>query len=154
MSITIQEATRQMLDRLFLIEKQSFKEEAFSKSQLAYLLEDFAGISLVAFLNGEIAGFVMGRLESSTEEVAGHVLTIEVLPSFRRRGIATLLMLEIESRFRKSGAADSKLEVREENVAARGLYRKLGYVEVAFLRSYYGSAHGLYLRKALGETDQ
>jgi len=151
MSVRVYDATTQMLGRLFEIEKQSFKEEAFSKPQVAYLLEDLASISLVARVDEGITGFVIGRLELSTEGVAGHVMTIEVVPDFRRRGIATLLMLEIESRFRKRGAVESKLEVREENAAARGLYRKLEYVETASLIGYYGLTHGLYLCKALGK---
>jgi [ribosomal protein S18]-alanine N-acetyltransferase len=149
MSIIVENATIQMLDTLFNIEKQSFKEEAFSKLQLEYVLEDPAGISLVARLDGKLAGFVMGRFELDRWGLAGHVMTIDVLPIFRRRGVAVRLMLEIESRFRASGAQESRLEVRQGNAAARGLYQKLGYVEVTVLRGYYRGAHGLYLCKRL-----
>ena len=153
MSITVENATIQMLDKLFEIEKESFKEEAFSKLQLEYLLEDSAAVCLVARVDGEITGFVMGRLELDREKLAGHVITIDVLPSLRRRGVAMQLMLEAESQFRQSGAQESRLEVRQGNAAATELYRKLGYVEIAFLRGYYGLAHGLYLSKALGAND-
>jgi [ribosomal protein S18]-alanine N-acetyltransferase len=149
MSIIVENATIQMLDRLFEIEKQSFKEEAFSKLQLEHVLEDSAGISLVAWLDGELAGFIMGRLELDRGGLAGNVMTIDVLPIFRRRGVAMRLMLEVEFRFRVSRARESRLEVRQGNAAARGLYRKLGYVEVAVLRGYYRGAHGLYLCKRL-----
>jgi [ribosomal protein S18]-alanine N-acetyltransferase len=153
MSIIVENATVQMLDRLFEIEKQSFKKEAFSKLQLEHVLEDSAGISLVARLDGELAGFIMGRLELGRGGLAGHVMTIDVLPIFRRRGVAMRLMLEVESRFRVSRAQESRLEVRQGNAAARGLYRKLGYVEVVVLRGYYRGAHGLYLCKRLEKID-
>ena len=41
------------------------------------------------------------------------------------------------------------LEVREENTAALNLYSKLGYKTIGRLEKYYGTAHGLYLRKIL-----
>jgi [ribosomal protein S18]-alanine N-acetyltransferase len=154
MSITVEDATIQMLGKLHEIEKQSFKEEAFSKLQLATLLEDPGGVSLVARVGGEIAGFVMGRIELTRFGVEGHVMTIDVAPDFRRQGVAMKLMLEVESRFKRGGASESRLEVREGNVAACELYRKLGYMEVAFLRGYYGGANGLYLCKLIGKVNQ
>jgi ribosomal protein S18 acetylase RimI-like enzyme len=41
--------------------------------------------------------------------------------------------------------------VREDNIAALGLYRKLGYEKIAKLKSYYGKANGIYLRKSLAK---
>jgi ribosomal protein S18 acetylase RimI-like enzyme len=46
-------------------------------------------------------------------------------------------------------AVECRLEVREDNVAAINLYKKQGYQTIGRLRNYYGSAHGLYLRKNL-----
>jgi ribosomal protein S18 acetylase RimI-like enzyme len=77
------------------------------------------------------------------------VLTIEALPSYRRRGIAEKLLKELETFFKEKGAVESRLEVREDNVAAINLYLKLGYMPVAKLERYYKDAHGLYLKKKL-----
>jgi len=55
----------------------------------------------------------------------------------------------MESIFTQKGAQACLLEVREGNVAAIGLYHKLGYEEIGRLENYYGNAHGIYLKKIL-----
>jgi ribosomal protein S18 acetylase RimI-like enzyme len=57
-------------------------------------------------------------------------------------------MLETEAIFKTKGAKECRLEVRENNAAAIGLYIKLGYEKISLLERYYGEAHGFYLRKA------
>jgi ribosomal protein S18 acetylase RimI-like enzyme len=59
------------------------------------------------------------------------------------------LLKELETFFKERGAVESRLEVREDNVAAVNLYLKLGYMPVAKLERYYRDAHGLYLKKKL-----
>lgn len=147
MEIKIEGASPRHLDELYAIEQQSFKEEAFSKQQIAYLLAEYNAVSLVARVNGEIAGFVIGRIDIERKLTAGHILTIDVALIHRRSGIAQQLLREIEAIFKKKGATECRLEVREDNAAALNLYQKLGYRKVAWLERYYGEAHGLYLRK-------
>jgi len=149
MEITIETATIRMLNVLYEIEKQCFKEEAFSKQQIGYLLLDYNGISLTAKVIGEVAGFIIGRIDFVRNQPVGHVMTIDVLPACRRQGIGERLMVELEAILKQKGARECRLEVRENNVAALGLYQKLGYRKVAVLENYYGAAHGLYLRKLL-----
>ena len=149
MEIKIETATIKLLDNLCKIEKQSFQKEAFTKQQIVYLLTANNSITLVARGNDEIVGFAMGSIESNKGTSKGHVLTIEALPSYRRIGIAKRLLKELETFFKEKGAMESRLEVREDNVAAINLYLKLGYLPVAKLERYYKNAHGLYLRKNL-----
>ncbi|MGB9915616.1 MAG: ribosomal protein S18-alanine N-acetyltransferase [Candidatus Bathyarchaeales archaeon] len=150
MAIKIEDATIRLLDKLYEIEKQCFEREAFTKQQLAYLLADYNTVGLVARFNDEIAGFVMARIGIERNMMFGHILTVNVAPAYRRRGIAQRLLVEIESMLREKGVKECRLEVREDNVAALNLYRKLGYKVVGKLEKYYGVAHGLYLRKSLG----
>jgi ribosomal protein S18 acetylase RimI-like enzyme len=58
-------------------------------------------------------------------------------------------MRELEGMYRQKGIGEVLLEVREGNDAARALYGKLGYEVVSRLENYYGTAHGLYLKKML-----
>jgi ribosomal-protein-alanine N-acetyltransferase len=147
MDLKIEDASIRLLDELYEIEKQCFKEEAFSKQQIGFLLEDYNGISLVARVNGEVAGFIIGRIDLIRSQPVGHIMTIDVALLYRRKGIGQRLMLETEALFRQKGAKECRLEVREGNVDALRLYQKLGYKKVAVLDHYYGEAHGLYLRK-------
>jgi ribosomal-protein-alanine acetyltransferase len=149
MEIKIETATIKLLDKLYEIEKQSFQKEAFTKQQIAYLLTAYNSITLVARGNDEIVGFAIGSIDVNRGTPNGHVLTIEALPLYRRRGIAERLLNELEAFFKEKGAVESRLEVREDNVAAINLYLKLGYMPVAKLERYYKDAHGLYLKKNL-----
>lgn len=149
MDIEVETATIRLLDALLEIEKQCFEEEAFSKQQINYLLTDYNAISLIARADGNIAGFIIGRIDIIRRETIGHIMTIDVNPSFRRKGIAKCLMIEIEEILRQKGAQESRLEVREGNLAALSLYEKLGYRQISLLENYYGSAHGRYLKKPL-----
>jgi len=149
MEIEIETATTKLLDKLYEIEKQSFQKEAFSKQQIGYLLTDYNAIGLAARVNGEIVGFAIGRISAARGTPYGHILTIEALPSHRRKGIAEKLLKDLEALFKEKGAVESRLEVREDNVAAISLYQKLGYKRVGKLERYYEDAHGLYLKKTL-----
>ena len=149
MEPTIEDASIRHLDSLYEIEMKCFTEEAFTKQQIAHLLTDYNSIGLVAKVGGQIVGFIIGRIYVEEESLIGHILTLDILPTHRQKGIAQRLLLEIEKMFKERGVKECHLEVREDNVAAINLYLKLGYEKVRKLRRYYGSAHGLYLRKAL-----
>lgn len=149
MAITVEYTSIKLLDKLYEIEKQCFEEEAFTKHQLAYLLTDYITIGLVARVNGEIAGFAIARVDIRRNMSFGHIITVNIAPVYRRKGIAQRLLNEVETIFRKEGIKDCHLEVREDNVAALNLYQKVGYKKVGNLEKYYGEAHGLYLQKSL-----
>jgi ribosomal-protein-alanine acetyltransferase len=149
MEIRIETATINLLDRLYEIEKQSFQHEAFSKREISYLLRDYNSISLIARVDGEIVGFAIGRIEETNGAQVGHIFTIETLPSHRRKGVAQKLLTNMETVFAERGAVESRLEVREDNIAAISLYEKLGYTQTGRLERYYGKAHGLYLKKKI-----
>jgi len=149
METKIETATLQSLEKLYEIEKLAFQREAFSKQQICYLLADYNAISIVAKVEGEIIGFAIGRLEVARGTLYGHIHTLETLPSHRRRGIGERLLKELETLFREKGAVESRLEVRENNVAAIELYEKIGYKRIGRLEKYYGDAHGIYFKKSL-----
>ncbi len=149
MSITINDTTTKLLEELYEIEKQCFKQEAFSKQQIAYLLTDYNAISLIACVDDDLAGFAIARIDIKRTNSYCHILTVDVKPSHRRKGVAQKLLHEIESILKAKGIREIRLEVREDNTAASNLYQKLGYRQVGKLEKYYGDAHGLYLKKML-----
>jgi ribosomal-protein-alanine acetyltransferase len=149
MTVIVQDASVKCLERLYEIEKECFVEEAFTKKQIALLLTDYNSISLTASENEEIVGFIVGMVYPDGKAVNGHILTIDVSPSHRRKGIGQMLLQEMESIFAQKGVQACLLEVREGNVAAISLYHKLGYEEIGRLENYYGNAHGIYLKKIL-----
>jgi ribosomal-protein-alanine acetyltransferase len=149
MKITIEDASIKQLNELYKIEMECFKREAFSKQHIANLLTDYNCISLVAKTNGIIVGFIIGMIHIERNALVGHILTVDVSPSHRRRGIAQRLLQKIEEIFKEKGVKSCRLEVREDNIAALKLYQKLGYKKIGKLENYYGDANGIYLRKEL-----
>ncbi len=149
MAIVLRDITIWLLDRLCEIEEQCFEQEAFTRQQLAYLISDYNTIGLAAMLDDEIAGFAIARVSIERNITFGHILTIDVAPAYRRKGIAQTILREIESILRERDIKECHLEVRENNVAALNLYNKLGYTKIGRLEKYYGCTHGLYLKKIL-----
>jgi ribosomal-protein-alanine acetyltransferase len=149
MAIKIEYASIRLLGKLYEIEKQCFGQEAFTKQQLTYLFTAYNAIGLAARVNSDIAGFAIARLDIGRTTSFGHILTVDIAPAYRRKGIAQKLLQGIEAIFREKGIKECRLEVREDNVAALNLYQKLGYKKVGKLEKYYGKAHGLYLQKPL-----
>jgi len=154
MTLTVEDASAKSLDRLYQIEKECFVEEAFTKKQISLLLTDYNSVSLVAKEDGEIVGFIVGMIYPDGKTVNGHILTIDVSLSHRRRGVGQMLLQEMEKIFLQKRVEVSLLEVREGNVAAISLYRKLGYEEIGMLQNYYGRANGIYLRKMLPKVSK
>ena len=149
MTVSIETAATCNLNRLSEIEKECFQSEAFTKQQIASLLTDYNSISLVATEKNQIVGFIIGSICFDRSSLTGHILTIDVLPAHRRKGTGTRLISEMERLFREKSVKACRLEVREDNLPALKLYRKFRYDEISKLRNYYGSAHGIYLRKVL-----
>jgi len=149
LSVTIQRATINDLETLYQIERECFTIEAFSKEHIAYLLQNPTTLSLVAHVNGEIAGFIIGLIHRQEKTITGRVYTIDVASKHRRKGVGLKLLNELERIFVKRGVKTCYLEARADNVAALELYRKRGYVEVEKLKKYYRGIHGVRLKKKL-----
>ncbi len=149
MVVMVESATLKHLDKLYEIEKMCFKSEAFKKQHIARLLTSYNSVSLIAKVNGDVVGFIIGMVGIEREVLTGHIITMDVAPNYRRRGIGIKLLQEIEKIFMEKGVKICCLEVREDNVPALNLYRKLGYKKTGKLENYYGKAHGIALKKIL-----
>jgi ribosomal-protein-alanine N-acetyltransferase len=79
------------------------------------------------------AGFVLARVASDEAEV----LSLGVVPEFRRLGVARALMLALMRQATTREASKIFLEVGADNFAAEKLYRNLGFFEVGRRKNYY-----------------
>jgi ribosomal protein S18 acetylase RimI-like enzyme len=147
MEVKIETASIRLLDQLYAIEEQCFNEEAFSRRQIAYLLTDYKTIALVAKNNFDIAGFIIAQIDVEDNIEYGHIVTLNIPHSYRRKHVATQLLQEIQTIMRQRGITEIRLEVREDNHAAIKLYQTLNYQTQGKLEKYYGKKHGLYLKK-------
>jgi len=150
MKVKIEAAGARTVEELLRIERECFTAEAYSREHVLSLLKSPSAVSLLAEVDGNVAGFVIGLLERRQTAKIGHVVTIDVAVKYRRMGIGLMLLKKIENAFLKENVEVVYLEVRADNQAARRLYRKQGYEEAIQLDNYYSvGVHGLRLVKDL-----
>lgn len=87
--------------------------------------------ALIADLDGNPAGFLL-VLDSFPDEVTGEdqafVAYMAVEPELRGQRVGAALLARAEDEARRRGAPYISLMVTEENVPARALYERAGYV--------------------------
>ncbi|RWX72983.1 MAG: ribosomal protein S18-alanine N-acetyltransferase [Candidatus Methanosuratincola verstraetei] len=111
-------------------------------------------IFLVAQVGDKVVGYNMCRIEFGISNIKrdfakkGHVISIAVLEDYRGMGIGQRLMEEGMKNVRESGASEIYLEVRQSNLPAIQLYRKLGFRAVRVLEGYYRDGENAYLMVA------
>lgn len=66
-----------------------------------------------------------------------HLLNVAVLPDRRRAGIGRKLVQDLMARAPAEGVTRILLEVRASNVAALGLYERLGFTRFNLRAAYY-----------------
>lgn len=117
--------------------------EAYERETFRYLLSNPQTIARqIRSEESEMTAFVIGVVEP---DGTGHITTIGVAPEYRRRGLARLLMHEIERSFTARNVRTVRLEVRVGNLAAQHLYEQLGYIVVQRMERYYSNGDDGYL---------
>ncbi len=118
----------------FLFSRQAMRRFALAENALVRLVVDPASRG-----SGEVLlGFCIVHLEPSPPGLAGYVVTLDVHPEARGRGIATLLMTALEELAAQAGASAMALHVFHGNAAAISLYKRLGYRSVKTVADFYG----------------
>lgn len=82
---------------------------------------------------GGIAGFVI----TTARGAHGHIITIDVLEMYRRKGVASALLRRAEAEMRKRGVQELWLETATNNNAAIAFWKKHGYRVRGRLPNYY-----------------
>jgi ribosomal-protein-alanine N-acetyltransferase len=107
--------------------------------------------SLLVENSATVAGFVV--YISVLEE--GSIHNIAVHPLQQRQGLARMLLLEAMNSMEEQGANRCLLDVRESNIAARGLYSSMGFQSDGIRKNYYRSGdkreNALLMSRLLGE---
>lgn len=85
----------------------------------------------------EDGGAHVGHALASAAGGTGEILLVAVDPAARRRGFGRVLLETAHAWWREQGVRTAFLEVRADNVAARALYRNLGWADVGVRPRYY-----------------
>jgi ribosomal-protein-alanine N-acetyltransferase len=89
-------------------------------------------------LEGELVGYFI--LMAAAGEA--HLLNLSIAARHQRSGHGRALLREAADLARRRGAAGLFLEVRPSNLAAKGLYTRFGFRQVALRKGYYPAHAG------------
>jgi len=139
------------LNELYQLDMRCFLDgEAYERETFRFLLNNPKAIARqIRSDYDEMAAFGIGVIEESG---IGHVTTVAVAPEYRRRGLARLILHEIERSFAARSVATIRLEVRTNNQAAQQLYEQVGYVIIQRMNRYYSNGDDGYLMVKSLET--
>ena len=141
----IEQASWRDLLALSALEKVCFGHDAWPLIELMGVLAFPGVVRLRAVGDGKLVGFIAG--DSRRKDNTGWILTLGVLPDWRRKGIAKALLGKCEEQLHMP---QMKLSVRRSNAPAIQLYENLGYKQVDIWSKYYqGGEDGIVLEKKM-----
>jgi ribosomal-protein-alanine N-acetyltransferase len=147
MNATLRQYESADLPALYEIDKACYETGiAYSRHELRWYLEQEGVDCVVAEFGGQVIGFIL----SHRDRAHSHIITIDVLEAWRRKGTGTALLEEIERRLAASGARVVELETATTNKAGVAFWQKHGYRTVGLLKGYYlGRLDAYSMRKTL-----
>lgn len=147
----IRKAEKKDFEQVYEIEQSCFKDP-YPRKHLEYeFYENPINMILVAEDNNKIVGFNNFLITFNSASI----VQVAVIPSYRKQGIATKLLSEMENSFPKDKddvVEFVTLEVRKSNEAAISLYKKNGYEVIVDKKHYYADGEdALYMVKRIDE---
>ena len=116
------------------------KTIAYGRGELKSYLRSEGSRCIVAEMAGTVAGFI---LTERAAEIA-HIITLDVLESFRRQSVGSSLLEAAEQDAASLGVTLMYLETATMNKAAIALWKRHGYREAATIENYYGRGQNAF----------
>ena len=132
MSVNLSLMTKEDLDQVLEISSLSLKE-SWNLDSFSNELSNPLAKYLIAKINDKIVGFV--GVWTIIDE--GHITNMAVHPEFREKGVGSILLTSLIEHSKDWGCTSLTLEVRSSNNAAKGLYKKFGFLEEGVRKKYY-----------------
>ncbi|MEF3403343.1 ribosomal protein S18-alanine N-acetyltransferase [Agromyces sp. CCNWLW203] len=155
MSVFMRRAKVADLDRIMVLERETFEADAWPEDAMRRELESPHAFYLIAIddeaddeSDGEAAGLLgYAGLLAPKGGGQGDIQTIAVAPAIRGIGLGRGLMHALITEARRRHVAEIFLEVRADNPIARALYESLGFEEIGLRRRYYrGGVDAVHMR--------
>ena len=120
---------------LLALEELAFTTDRISRKSFRRLLASPAAATLVAEIDGKLAGYVLVLFRPAAG--MARLYSIAVAPDFAGRRVGQMLVEAAEHAALARGAGRLRLEVHAANARATALYRRLGYKEFGRHTRYY-----------------
>jgi len=126
-------------------------EQVWTEEEFRLLLQGPGVEALVVCEKDQPIGFILSRRAAGEAEI----LSICVLPQYRKRGVGQRLLEKFRTSLDPSDVTELFLEVREHNRAAIALYERNGFHVVGRRKKYYGAPgrekqDALVMKKTIG----
>lgn len=127
------------LESLYLIDRACYEPRvAYSRTELRQYLRFPGAYCLLAEASREKAEpVIIGFCITAHKAPGGHIITIDVLPEYRRHGIGSMLLTEAEDHLAAAGVRQIGLETAIDNSAAIAFWQKRGYRKSGVRKNYY-----------------
>jgi ribosomal protein S18 acetylase RimI-like enzyme len=121
-------------DTLIEIDRRCYEPGiAYSKRDMRAYLQFPGAECILAGTPREIAGFCI----SARQRTRGYIITIDVLEKYRKSGVGSALLREVERRLAANGVREVRLETATDNESAIAFWNKHGYRTLGVEKGYY-----------------
>jgi ribosomal-protein-alanine N-acetyltransferase len=132
--LTLRTYTPEDFETLYEIDQACYEPAiAYSKREFRNYLRFPGAECVIAEEKSKVAGFCL----TAHQQARGYIITIDVLEKFRRRGVGTALLVEVERRLAGRGVKQMGLETATDNESAIAFWQRHGYRTRGVWKGYY-----------------
>lgn len=117
----------------------------FSRASMRRFAEAKKAQVLLAHDGDVLAGFCILHQERLARKRVGYIVTLDVAPAYRRKGLGSALMQAIERQARAEGCVALALHVFTGNDVAMQFYERYGFAASHRVEAFYGSGRAAWV---------
>lgn len=123
------------LEALVALENRLFSTDRISRRNFRQFLKSPTAVVIVTGTAGALAGYALVLFRART--ALARLYSIAVAPEFQGMGLGLALLKAAEQAAYDHDRLFLRLEVREDNAAARRIYDRAGYKRIGRIENYY-----------------
>jgi len=127
MDFYIKNVSKNDLAEILEIEKVCHARPWDEKAFNVEISKFFSGLSFFFAARDKTSDRLLGYVIADKIADYAHISNVAVAPEYRKNGIATGLLKQVERQVFAAGLSSLTLEVRDNNEAALEMYKKFGY---------------------------
>ena len=128
-------------EALYEIDQQCYESAiAYSRREMRMYLRFPGAECVVAESDHKIIGFCI----TANHHGEGYIITMDVLPRYRRQGVASALLAEAEHRLQALQTQRVGLETATDNLAGIAFWERHGYRKIGLEKNYYPGGRDAY----------